>query len=78
MAPSTKTAPAVGALPCGCERGRHDMAVLCGTGAELKARTKEAGERTFDPKVKGGAKVRLVREFDRRRTEFRAHIGLPA
>ena len=54
------------------------MDVLCETGAELKARTKEAGKRMLDKSVKGGAKVKLCREFDRRRTEFRAHIGQPA
>ncbi len=54
------------------------MAVLCPTGAELKAETKAAGERSFDRTIKGGAKVKLVREFDRRRTIYREHIGVEA
>ena len=78
MAPTTRTAPVVETLICGCERGRLGMAVLCEEGAALKAETKAAGERSFDRTIKGGAKTALVREFDRRRAMFREHIGLGA
>ena len=67
-----------GALPCGCERGKRGMAVLCEAGAALKAETKAAGNTSNDPKIKGGAKVKLCREFDRKRAIFHAHIGLGA
>ena len=69
-------APALGAMACGCVRDRHGMAVLCETGAALKAETKAAGERSFDRTIKGGAKVKLVREFDLRRDAYHAHVGL--
>ena len=78
MAPTTKSAPVVEVLACGCVRDRRGMAVLCETGAALKAETKAAGERSFDRTIKGGAKVELVREFDRRRAMFHEHIGLGA
>lgn len=78
MAPSTSTAPVVEVLECGCERGPRGMAVLCPTGAELKAETKAAGERSFDRTIKGGAKTALVREFARRRTMYHEHIGVGA
>ena len=76
MAPSTRTAPVVETLVCGCERGRRGMAALCEEGAALKAETKAAGERTHERTIKGGAKVALCREFDRRRTIYREHIGV--
>ncbi|MDP9476447.1 MAG: hypothetical protein M3R38_12325 [Actinomycetota bacterium] len=75
MRAPTRTAPAV-ELSCGCRMSPHGVGILCPTGAELKAETKAAGERTFDRSVKGGAKTALVREFDRRRAMFREHIGV--
>ena len=78
MASTTKSAPVVESLSCGCVRDRRGMAVLCEEGAALKAETKAAGERSFDRTIKGGAKVSLVREFDRRRAMFHEHIGLGA
>ena len=76
MTAPTKAATVAETLPCGCERASYGMATLCSTGAALKAETKAAGERSFDRTIKGGAKVALVREFDRRRTMFHEHIGV--
>ena len=69
-------APALGAMACGCVRDRFGMASLCEAGAALKAETKAAGHASNDPKIKGGAKVALCREFARKRAAFHAHIGL--
>ena len=76
MSAATRTAPVVEVLECGCERGTRGMAVLCETGAALKAETKAAGERSFDRTIKGGAKTALVELPDRRRTMFHEHIGV--
>ena len=83
MAPSTRTAPAIEMLPCGCELkvesdGGKRVVGKCEEGAELFRETKRAGSATHDPKIKGGAKVKLCREFDRRRTAYREHVGLGA
>lgn len=73
---ATKTEPVVEVLECGCARGRRGMATLCETGAALRAETKAAFRASEDRTIKGGAKVALCREFDRRRTAFREHIGM--
>ena len=81
MAPRTETI--VETLPCGCvvETERHGGKGVVGKCAEAEAlfrETKLAGKRSLDPKIKGGAKVKLCREFDRRRAMFREHVGLGA
>ena len=68
-------------LRCGCRvlteaHGGKRVVGKCAEAAELFRGTKRAGDAANDPKVRGGAKVALVREFDRRRTEFREHVGL--
>ena len=70
--------PAVGEMTCGCVRDLRGMAVLCGTAAGLKAEAKAAFRASNDRSVKGGARTELCREFDRRRTAYREHIGLGA
>ena len=79
MAAAT-TLPVV-TLDCGCRaeiesHGGKRVVGKCAEAAELLAETKQAGDAANDPKVRGGAKVALVREFDRQRTAFREHVGL--
>jgi hypothetical protein len=79
---ATRTTPAVEVLECGCaveiKSGSRRVAEKCVEAQLLFLTTKRAGERSNDPKIKGGAKVALCREFDRRRAMFREHIGLGA
>ena len=69
-------APVVGAMECGCIRDRYGMTTLCETGAALKAETKEAFRASDDLTIKGGAKVKLCREFAEKRAAYREHIGV--
>ena len=68
-------------LQCGCRtlteaHGGKRVMAKCPEAEALKAEAKRAGDEANDPKVKGGAKVALVREFDRQRTAYREHVGL--
>jgi hypothetical protein len=79
---ATKTVPVV-TLDCGCSveiesHGGKRVVGKCTEAEALFAETKAAGERTHDRTIRGGAKTELVREFDRRRTLYREHIGLGA
>ena len=79
---AAKTLPAV-QLDCGCvteieSHGGKRVVGKCAEAEALFAETKRAGNATHDPKIKGGAKVKLCREFDRRRTAYREHVGLGA
>lgn len=79
MAPA-KTLPVV-ELPCGCfveieSHGGKRVVGKCREAEALFAETKRAGKESHDPRVKGASKVKLCREFDLRRSAFRAHVGL--
>ena len=68
-------------LRCGCRtlteaHGGNRVMARCPEAEALKAETKRAGDKANDPKVRGGAKVALVREFARKRTAYREHVGL--
>ena len=68
-------------LRCGCRtlteaHGGKRVMARCPEAEDLKAETKRAGDAANDPKIRGGAKVKLVREFDRKRAEYREHVGL--
>ena len=81
MAPRKRTAPAtpVECLDCGCSleidsHGGKRVVGKCAEAAELFAETKRAGTESLDPKIKGGAKVKLCREFARRRDAYHGHV----
>lgn len=80
QAPSTRPALAVEVLPCGRALETKDhvgkrVMAKCAQAQALKAEVNAAGEKRNDWTTKGGARVKLFREFDRKCTAFREHVG---